>query len=81
MTLSKINGDVLKVKVPYEQLKPHMSSDIHKNIPQSEKPEVGEKAEVAEKAEVGEKAQDSGIAEIVIVSEHKKRQRKGLLVY
>jgi hypothetical protein len=29
MSLSKLDGDVLKVKVPYEQIKPHVASELH----------------------------------------------------
>ena len=107
MTLSKVDGDVLKVKVPYEQLKPHMSSVIHENVPQGVKAEVAEEAGVGKEAEiavgvkaeagvsevdvkaevdvkgevdvngeVGVKAEDNGRAEIVFVSEHKKRAKK-----
>ena len=30
VSLAKLNGDVLNVKVPYEQIKPHTASDLHK---------------------------------------------------
>ena len=87
MTPLKVDGDVLKLKVPYKQLKPHMSSVIHKNVPQGVKAEVADKAEVGMKAEIGVsevdvkgevdvKAKDNGRAEIVFVSEHKKRAKK-----
>ena len=78
MTLSKVDGDVLKVKVPYEQLKPHMSSVIHKNVPQGVKAEVGEEAgvgkeaEIADKAKVGVKA-EVGVSEVDVKAEDKSR--------
>lgn len=31
--LAKDSGDLLKVKVPYEQIKPHISSGLHKPVP------------------------------------------------
>ena len=57
VTLSKENGDVLKVKVPYEQIKPHLSSNIHKKVQPADQTECVEKVLYGDQAEGVEKVQ------------------------
>ena len=35
MSLAKEDGEILKVKVPYEQIKPHVASELHKPVSSS----------------------------------------------
>ena len=70
VTLSKENGDVLKVKVPYEQIKPHLSSNIHKKVQPADQTECVEKVLYGDVAENIEKIPHGDQAEGVEKVQH-----------
>ena len=82
MSLFQKSGEVLKVKVPYDQIKPYVLSDIHKHVqPTPGSVEDGGKVNDGGKVDDGGNVDDGGKsggggkADVIIISERKAKKR------